>query len=1121
MRNFSVSFLFVAALLSVVLAIGCGGGGGGGGGESPVGPAPSDGLRADLAGTVTYLGKPVPQATVYLLKETVKPEILSVRAAVLGKPNADTSALTADGNGFQTSTNVQGQYMFSQVPVGTYTLIAMTDPTHQISQSVIVGAISSIDLALKPTGSISGKVLQKGGNNSTNPYVGLLVYLQGTSYVGVTGLDGSFAILNVPVSPSAYVVQPAFMNSYAFEKGPITVTPAPGVDTSVGTLVLIEAVGGIKGIAKLGTDPANISVTVYQTAAYGYYEGYGYGVAASSTDSLGGFEIGNVPFGQVRITYVKTSGGQEYFAEQFVTINSIATQTVPTVSLQLKSLLTAQLEVALSGLTGNGVSFELWKQGDSIYTRSVWVPGNATYSFSNMATGTWGVRVGAGSNYVLLNPAAGSTDQIASITVPAGGTASFAVKLQTSTTNLEVGLSGLISGGAYVRFELWRQGSAVPFASGNSNTAASFTYSNMASGTWGVRVSPGADYILLNPAAGNTDQIASMTVPAGGNASFVVQLQYNKSNLNGAISGIDPSFTTGFSVGLYNSSGFYGSSPVDSAYAYSFWGVPTGNYSMVFQGTGYQTSSSAIVLGAGANTQNITASPTFPTLSAVSVAANSVTVTGTRFDVSASTLEIQPFGSTEIFNRTPTTRTATTMIYDASADPSVGIPGLYNVQAKGADGATTLNSGSYKIDFAAGPTINTVATVIGTTSAKIAWNAVTGAASYALTLNGNLQAETAFTNFKFTGLTPNTTYTLGVKALKSGIAPSVISTTVVTTKNIFGAPITYDTNVPLPNSKFSRTKNGILYTVGDDGSNNFLVRFDLANPTGTASTTVVNLTANLSMGSTDEVQDLSVGSAVFVAVFRGGNLEVYRYDPTTLSKQADFFTVNTGVAGFAPGEIRVLENVGQTDVKALYWGDVGTAGLMIASVAHLVPSNISAQPGAPTDFPFTVSNTITGLEVVNVDSNYIGAIVDGSTEEYLTTDSGFGSKVEYFQESDRKVFDLAPSTAGGVAYVVSNAIRFRIPKQSFGNSMNLDAVRQVAVDSLGNFYGLVTGSSATLVKFNSKGALIDTIDFPTSYPWSKIGNKVMNYDQTTDQIVVCGPDFNNSHLSVSVFSTAP
>jgi len=53
MRNFSVSFLFVAALLSVVLAIGCGGGGGGGGGESPVGPAPSDGLRADLAGTVT------------------------------------------------------------------------------------------------------------------------------------------------------------------------------------------------------------------------------------------------------------------------------------------------------------------------------------------------------------------------------------------------------------------------------------------------------------------------------------------------------------------------------------------------------------------------------------------------------------------------------------------------------------------------------------------------------------------------------------------------------------------------------------------------------------------------------------------------------------------------------------------------------------------------------------------------------------------------------------------------------------------------------------------------------------------------------------------------------------
>jgi hypothetical protein len=132
-------------------------------------------------------------------------------------------------------TDQAGRYTFTGVPVGNYTLIAAKDQTHQFAQTnVILGAVTQLDAQLTPTGSVSGNV-QITISGTTENVGGAIVYLDGTSYVAVTGIDGSFTIANVPANQSftLKVISPRGVQSTE-----PTVTVTPGQTTNAGTVAL-------------------------------------------------------------------------------------------------------------------------------------------------------------------------------------------------------------------------------------------------------------------------------------------------------------------------------------------------------------------------------------------------------------------------------------------------------------------------------------------------------------------------------------------------------------------------------------------------------------------------------------------------------------------------------------------------------------------------------------------------------------------------------------------------------------------------------------------------------------------------------------------------------------------
>ncbi len=233
MRN--VLGLCVGILITTGLLIGCGGGGGGGG--NPVAPAANQQL-ADLRGTVTFNGTPVADAAVYLVKpENALNSGLS-QAQTTGnvfasgdvKPTLKANAGFGD---YRTTTDQKGGYVFSQIPVGEYTLYAIKDNEHQFVQTnVVLGAITVLDAQLTPTGALTGTVSVPAGLDAA----GTWVYLQGTSFVAFTGIDGSYTLSNVPAGTYTLAAQrPGYRvvtTSITVAAGVSTTVPAISLDTS-------------------------------------------------------------------------------------------------------------------------------------------------------------------------------------------------------------------------------------------------------------------------------------------------------------------------------------------------------------------------------------------------------------------------------------------------------------------------------------------------------------------------------------------------------------------------------------------------------------------------------------------------------------------------------------------------------------------------------------------------------------------------------------------------------------------------------------------------------------------------------------------------------------------------
>lgn len=215
-----------------LIAVGCGGGGGGGS-ANPVAAPVSTGSVANLSGVVSLENVPLANAKVFLYPSASAymagiAQLGSVRTSILEQ------TLNNDGS-YSTYTDALGKYSFTNIPVGNYTLIAARDQNHQFARTnVILGAVTQLDAQLTPTGSVTGRI-QILVENITENVSGAIVYLDGTSYVAVSGLDGTFTIANVPANQS-------FNLKVISSRGIPTTSPAvsitPGSSFNAGTVLL-------------------------------------------------------------------------------------------------------------------------------------------------------------------------------------------------------------------------------------------------------------------------------------------------------------------------------------------------------------------------------------------------------------------------------------------------------------------------------------------------------------------------------------------------------------------------------------------------------------------------------------------------------------------------------------------------------------------------------------------------------------------------------------------------------------------------------------------------------------------------------------------------------------------
>ena len=191
------AFCLVLVLFVItIFSLGCGGSGGGSNPASsnPAGSARVSGVVYDSS------NNPVANASVRLVLASN-----AVVNSLIGNSNASLRfATNAVQTEFNTATNNKGEYTFSNIPYGEYTLSAVTADKAQIVTHLAVRAAVVVpqDMRIMPFGTIKGNV------KSDLAYkAGVIVYVDGTSYSSATDSDGNFAINYIPARDEEYTLK--------------------------------------------------------------------------------------------------------------------------------------------------------------------------------------------------------------------------------------------------------------------------------------------------------------------------------------------------------------------------------------------------------------------------------------------------------------------------------------------------------------------------------------------------------------------------------------------------------------------------------------------------------------------------------------------------------------------------------------------------------------------------------------------------------------------------------------------------------------------------------------------------------------------------------------------------
>jgi len=281
---------------------------------SPTEPSGNnDSQNGTITGRITYEGGTDFSGITVKLEKVSGGEtgqIIAAKAVVAAGEGVGKIAI-ASSDAMTTATDKDGNYEFTDVEPGEYSLTAQNTADHlaKVSKiSVAAEGLTVVDVVLTATANIVGTVILEGLDDNS----GVLLYLSGTSYMAMTDSEGSYTIFDVPLGTYELVTQ-AF--DYQVAKAGVTLNTA--AETAAVEVITLAKYGRIMGRvvdAVSGNVLDNVTVTTLS------------GETATS-NSNGVFSIEQVPAGSALLSY--TLSGYDIRWLGVDTVGSGELSTVP------------------------------------------------------------------------------------------------------------------------------------------------------------------------------------------------------------------------------------------------------------------------------------------------------------------------------------------------------------------------------------------------------------------------------------------------------------------------------------------------------------------------------------------------------------------------------------------------------------------------------------------------------------------------------------------------------------------------------------------------------------------------------------------------------------------------
>lgn len=312
-------------------------------------PARADGPTGTIAGTITDDGAPVPFATVYVSADD-GPYGGSATTDLNGRYTV--ANLPVSGSPYRVSVQAPGrprQYAHGK-----------TNPESATLFSVTANQVTTVDEALLPTGTISGRFTDVDG---TGIPVWVTAYEDQGAITGVAAdADGNYSIT---VLPGTHRVAFDYGNGQQYAYGTFVRDQAKRFTVAGGQTVTVNDVklqtGAIAGHVTNpdGSPAADVKVTANGIGASG----------VATTDSAGAYRIADLPPGDYRVSFELPSGALQW-AHQILDSSQAPSFTVAggaTTTVDEQLLPTGSLAGHFTDANGQPVAnISVWVEGDHI-----------------------------------------------------------------------------------------------------------------------------------------------------------------------------------------------------------------------------------------------------------------------------------------------------------------------------------------------------------------------------------------------------------------------------------------------------------------------------------------------------------------------------------------------------------------------------------------------------------------------------------------------------------------------------------------------------------------------------------------------------------------------------------